>query len=273
MSLHVFPDRGTDESEICEKFGAEHHLTLQHSYHGNSFGMLMALKWAYQQSYERVFVVEDDAIVDQTFFSWCRQALGHVTEPFAACGWQYSPDALISDGPDVVIPWYLSVCACLPRKSLFGIVQHAVPEYFSDMGGYLDRVYPNSHRRGTLHYEQDGLILRVCESESRRCIWPRRPRATHIGWRGYHQTEGKELDGTLEERVALVKLALKDPSLLKRLMAGSAPPEMDHCERCQKPLLSSNKAARKICVECFHKDHPDWPITAGSHYYLRPAVL
>jgi hypothetical protein len=212
--------------------------------------------------------VEDDAIIDPTFFQWCRTALTKHEDAFAACGWQYSPDAIISDGPDLQIPWYLSVCSAIPRKSLYGIVQHACPEYYSDMGNYLDRRYPNSHRRGTRHWEQDGLILRVAESESKRCVWPRRPRATHVGFRGYHMPGG-EIQGTLDERIALVKMAVKDPSLLKRLMAGAQPPEMGHCEKCQRPLLSENKKARTVCVECFHAEFPNLPVTSGSHYYLK----
>jgi hypothetical protein len=267
MQIVVFPDRGTKEDEVCEHFNVEQHLTLKHLYDGNSYAMLTALKWAYDKMYERVFIVEDDAVIEPDFFSWCRKALETKPDSFAACGWQYSPDAMIGNGPDLLMPWYLSVCACIPRKSLYGIVQHARPEYFSDMGGYLDRVYPNSHRRGTRHWEQDGLVLRVCESEGKRCVWPRRPRATHIGFHGYH-TEGQQPRGTLEERVALAKLALKDPALLKRLMAGAVPPEMEHCSECDRPLLSENKEAIKICVACFHAKRPELPVTSGSHYYF-----
>lgn len=270
IPIHVFPDRGTDESAVTIQFpGVTEHRTLQHSYHGNSFNMLEALKWAYQQNerWDLIYVIEDDAIIDGSFFTWARMSLTTCPNSFAACGWQYSPDALISDGPDLRIPWYLSVATALPRKSVFSIIQHARIDYYANMKGYLDRTYPASHRRGSMHYEQDGLVLRVMESESKRAVWPRRPRATHLGWRGYHMAKDAP-KGSLEERIAIVKLALKNPQLLTRLMSGAKVPEFRHCELCEKPLAADDKTSRIICVDCFHKDHAV-PVTSLSHYYLR----
>jgi hypothetical protein len=267
ISIHVFPDRGTSEIAICKEFEAVHHLTFQHSYHGNSFNMLEALKWANERIYQIVYVIEDDAIIDSTFFNWARQALKNYPDAFAACGWQYSPDALPSDGPDMLLDWYLSVAAALPRRSVAGIVQHARPEYYSNMKGYLDRAYPGSQRRGSMHYEQDGLALRVAGSENRRCVWPRRPRVTHIGWRGYHMPDGQEIPGTLEEKVAIIKLAVNNPEILTLMMQTGKVPEIRYCQ-CRKPLLSTNKLGKIICIECFHTAHPHLPVVSASHYYL-----
>jgi glycosyltransferase involved in cell wall biosynthesis len=272
--VFVFPDRGTDETEVCEKFGVYQKTTLNHNYHGNSCNVMEALKFAYQDCQaDLVYIIEDDAIIDPSFFSWCRAALANPmnAECFAACGWQYSPDAIIGDGPDLRIPWYLSVCAAIPRRSLYGIVQHARPEYYSNMQNYLDRAYPQSHRRGSSHYEQDGLALRVCESMYKRCVWPRRPRATHIGFYGYHM-DGKCLSGTIKNRVAILRLALKNPGVLKSLMSGGTPPDMGKCDGCGKPLLTENKNARLVCTDCFHQTYPALPRTTTSHYYLASAA-
>lgn len=270
IPIHVFPDRGTDETEVCEQFGAVQHATLQHSYHGNSYNVLEALRWAYLENAERVYVIEDDAIVDPSFFSWARTALARKPDAFAACGWEYSPDAVPGDGPDLLIPWYLSVCAAIPRHSLFQIVQHAKLEYYGAMQRYLDQSFPTSHRRGTMHFEQDGLTLRVCEAAGQRCVWPRRSRAVHIGFTGYH-VQGKALKGTLTERVALIKLALRTPVVLQRLMSGGAPPEVQRCESCKTTLLADTYDgcdARIVCVGCFHQKHPELSVTTSSHYYL-----
>lgn len=271
-NIHVFPDRGTDVSSTCDKFSATQHLTIQHSYHGNSYNMLEALKWAYQDNarYDRIYVVEDDAIINGTFFAWSNEALSKFPDSFAACGWQYSPDAIISDGPDIRIQWYLSVCAALPRSSVFSIVQHARPEYYGNMKAYLDRAYPNSPKRGTMHYEQDGLILRVMESESKRCVWPRRPRATHCGFRGYHMSKDRP-EGSLEERVAILKLALKEPALLNKLMAGGKVPDLAKCSRCEKPLISGEKTGIIICASCYHS-LVDRPQTSSTQYYVRSTL-
>ena len=266
IPIEVFPDRGTKEIEICTKFNATHHLTIQHSYHGNSYNMLEALKWAASKGAQRVFVIEDDTIVDPSFFSWCRTALLNHPDAFAACGWRFSPDAVAEDGPDFMVPWYLSVCSCLPAPSLVSIIAHARPEYYGDMQQYLDSTYPNSPRRGSMHYEQDGLALRVCEAQSQRCVWPRRPRATHCGWYGYHM-DGKPLGGSLEERVRVLKLILENPDILNVLMAGGAAPETASCETCGKQLLTEDKKFRMICSDCFHHDHPELPVTASRYYF------
>ncbi len=47
IPIAVFPDRGTSELNICNRFNAEHHWTWAHTYHGNSANMLEALKWAF----------------------------------------------------------------------------------------------------------------------------------------------------------------------------------------------------------------------------------
>jgi len=269
ISLHVFPDRGENESVIADKFGAAHHYTVSHTYHGNSYNVMEALKWAYDRHYDIAYIIEDDAIIDPTFFDWCRQALTLHGDAFAACGWQYSPDALPpSDGPDMMMSWYLSVCAAIPKRSLFALQQHAKPEYYANMKAYLAGAYPNSIRIGSNHYEQDGLALRVADSQSRQCVWPRRPRATHIGWYGYHMENGSTLAGSLEDQVALIKMTLADPVLLKGMMAGGRPPEIKKCV-CGKPLLSTNANARIMCADCFHLSHPSLPRTASSHYYFR----
>lgn len=269
IPIHVFPDRGTNETEVCEKFGAIHHLGISHTYHGNSFVMLSALQWAATQSVGIVYVVEDDAIISPDFFQWCRAALIAKPLAFAACGWRYSPDAIISDGPDLLIPWYLSVCAAIPHGSLHQIVQHARPEYYSAMGSYLDSRYPNSAYRGSQHWEQDGLCLRVMESQSKRCVWPRRPRATHIGFHGYHQPNGQRLSGTLEDRVAVVRLAATHPEILAAMMAGGSPPRIAPCSVCGRPLPVTSAFDRcPVCIRCYHDARPGLAVTATSHYYL-----
>ena len=269
MKIHVFPDRGSRELEVCEKFDAQHHLTWAHSYHGNSANVMEALKWSTSQRADLIYIIEDDAIIEPDFFQWCREAISKRLEAFAACGWSYSPDALpAGDGPDLVIPWYLSVATCLPRRSVSSIAAHACLDYYSDMKGYLDRVYPASNRRGSMHYEQDGLALRVSEAQSRMCLWPRRPRAKHIGFRGYHMDKGASLPGSLQERVSLLRLIVENPSLLGSLMAGGPPPAIARCCTCNKPLVTVCEQAIIRCVECFHSEFPHLPKTSQSAYYL-----
>jgi hypothetical protein len=272
--IHVFPDKGTSEKEVCQKFNAIEHLVLAHQTHGNSYNMLEALKWASTKGHPRVYIIEDDAIIDPTFFSWADAALDRQEDDiFAACGWRPSPD--MKEGketePDYRMSWYLSVCAALPISSVRSIVQHARTEYYNDLAGYCDRMFPQSCYRGTGHYEQDGLILRICNQQSKRCVWPRKPRATHAGFTGYHMP-GKRLSGSLEERVQIIKLALKNPSLLNLLMSGGAPPDLSPCSICQTPLLSTDKRAVVTCSACFHR-MSDRPKVSDTVYYTKPTEL
>lgn len=274
MEIHCFPDRGSDERDICNRFGVTCHLTWPHTTHGNSANVMEMLKWAKERTATKtIFVVEDDVLVDQTYFDWSRQALKNHPDAFAACGWQPSPDMAVHDGPDYLMGWYLSVCAALPRRSLEAITQHSRLEYYVDLQSYLDRAFPTSHRRGSKHYEQDGLALRVMESEQRRCVWPRRPRAQHCGWYSdnYHAT-GKPLEGTLDERVSRLRMIVQNPDLMKMMLAGGPLPEMIRCQRCDKPLLGSS-VDPAICRQCFHSQHPAAPVTTRSHYYVQSLPL
>ena len=271
LPIHVFPDRGTSERIVTSRFpSVTEHLTWDHRYSGNTCNVLESLKWARTKNPDVVYIIEDDAIIDPTFFDWSRAALAASPRLFAACGWRYSPDALppAPNCADTLIPWYLSVAAALPRHSLDSIVRHATLSYYSDMKHYLDAAFPQSHRRGSQHYEQDGLCQRILESESRVCAWPRTPRATHIGFRGYHMPQGQELHGTLDERIRIIKLLLKNPSMLQSLLNSGIPPNIDYCDKCRTPLLTTDQSASVRCVQCFHAAHPSRPQTSQFHYYF-----
>jgi hypothetical protein len=229
--------------------------------------MLEALKWAFHERYDRVYVIEDDALIDRTFFGWCQDAFTNHPEAFAACGWQYSPNAVKGDGPDLMLPWYLSVASCLPLSSLAAIVQHAQLDYYRDMKGYCDRTFVSSAYRGTLHYEQDGLVLRVAEAQHKRCVWPRVPRALHCGWYGYHQGDAK-LDGTLEDRVKILRLAVRNPEILRGMMNGAALPTIGKCVACELPLAVERVDDPVLCAECFERRYPGKSLGI-TQYYVR----
>lgn len=272
IEIIVQPDRGTEEIEVCNKFNAGIRMTPKHTHHGNSFNMIEGLKYCYEAAYDRVFVIEDDCIVDPTFFDWARKALDHPKawnpNPFAASGWIYSPDAPPEDGPDVCCNWYLSVCSAIPRRSLEKIVQHAHEGYYKNMKKYCDETFPKDPQCGSQHYEQDGLILRVANSVGERITWPRRARSIHIGWHGYHCPHGKVPAGDLMKQVAVVRMAIENPEIMRQLMNGAEPPQVVGCRECGKILVSTNKKAALVCVECFHKKHPQAPVAAKSHYYV-----
>jgi hypothetical protein len=272
IEIVVSPDRGSNERDICQRFNARHRWTIPHTLHGNTYNMMSGLKELYEAGYQLVHVIEDDCVIEPTAFEWAYKALEKFPEAFAACGWRYSPDAIIGDGPDMLLAWYLSVFSTLPRKALQAIAQHARPEYFVNMRQYLDLAFPQSRQRGSQHYEQDGAILRIVEAQSKRCVWPRRPRATHCGYHGYHQP-GKPLQGTLEERVYLVKLAIKKPKVLAALMNGGTNLRLSKCRSCDDPVAVDRDDLTAVCSTCFHTAYPNLVIASDSHYYLHDGSL
>jgi hypothetical protein len=273
IEIIVQPDRGTEELEVCSRFGATMRMVAKHTYHGNTFNMMEGLRYCCEAAYDRVFVVEDDCIVDPTFFDWARNALDHpkpwMGAPFAASGWIFSPDAPDEDGPDVLLNWYLSVCSCIPHRSLERIAVHAKRDYYINMKKYVDKAFPRDPQAGGMHYEQDGLILRVANSAGERIAWPRRARARHIGWHGYHMPHGKMPQAELKKQILVVKMAIENPEILRQLMGGSEPPQIGECHSCGKALVSTNKEAAMECVPCFHGENPDAPVAAKSHYYIK----
>jgi hypothetical protein len=273
IQIIVQPDRGTEELEVCNRFRAEQRFVTKHTYHGNSFNMMEGLRYCCEAGYDRVFVVEDDCIVDPTFFGWARNALDNpkpwMGAPFAASGWMYSPDMPDEEGPDVLLNWYLSVCSAIPRRSLERITVHAQHNYYVNMKKYVDETFPRDPQVGTMHYEQDGLILRIANSAGERFAWPRKPRALHLGWTGYHMPHGKMPQAELRKQVLVVKMAIENPEILRQLMAGSEPPAVGECRSCGRALVSTNKKAAMVCVGCFHKQNPNAPIAAKSHYYIK----
>ena len=272
IEIVVAPDRATEELEVCNHFNASQIFHVRHTHHGNTFNMMEGLKYFHEAGYDRVFVVEDDCVVDPSFFDWARNALDNprpwMGVPFAASGWEYSPHRLDEDGPDLLLNWYLSVCSAIPRSSLEHIVQHAHEGYYSNMQRYCDEKFPRDAGRGGMHFEQDGLILKVSNTLGQRIVWPRRPRAVHIGFHGYHMPHGKPIKGDLKQQVAVLKLALECPEVMQSLMTGGEPPETGNCRDCNKLLVSTNKKAAMRCVSCFHKQYPDAPVAARSHYYI-----
>ena len=277
IDIWVFPDHRTEDevADACKPFSVTIGKTERHSSHGNSRNVMEAIRQARNGSCGVLYHIEDDAIVHPDFFEWARQALLRKPEAFAACGWECPPLKAQASGPDVMMPWYLSVASAIPRASLEEIAKHAVPEYYADLKGYADRTFPGPYV-GSNHWEQDGLILRLAMAKGARFLWPRIRRVEHIGWHGYHM-KGAAPEGTLAEQIAVTRLVMNNPVLLKRVMNGEPPPSGRHrfCRECGEAFLTNEKAGDYpppliACSPCFHKSHPELPITGAAFYYFKP---
>lgn len=171
-----------------------------HAYHGNSYNVLVGYTEALLHSMRFVFMIEDDVLVDPSFFRW------HYKQ-------HTKPHTVVSIG---VLPpphkVYTSLGVCFNARFIPKIAAHAKPEYFGDMRGYCQRTFPPS----PFDVEQDGLIARLLDNSRAATMWPEVPVAQHVGWYGYHRTKSIRPTGSLEERFEHIKRVLENDELLNR---------------------------------------------------------
>lgn len=159
-----------------------------HRYRGNSFNVLTAYEEAWKEERERVFLVEDDVMVEPDFFRWHLEVQAGEL-PFCSIG-------VARRGPG-----YCSLGVCFRREPLTLVVQHAVSAYFANMAYYCQANFHDGRNLGT---EQDGLILRIMLKAKATARFAEQPRARHIGWYGYNRGLHGCPAGDLQARYAAV---------------------------------------------------------------------
>jgi len=161
-------------------------------YRGNSSNIMLAYAGAFEEGRERVFLVEDDVMVEPGFFRWHLETQRE--KLFCSIG-------ISRPGVARTTEMYASLGVCFSRESLGLIVPHAVPEYFRNMNQYCAKHFRGGPNVGT---EQDGLILRIMKQAKGTAIFADPPVARHIGWYGYNRGLHARPKGTLQERYAAV---------------------------------------------------------------------
>jgi hypothetical protein len=199
---HTIPREEIEQ--VVAKFS---HLNIRvgfrppHTFHGNSFNVMMAFRDAHQSNARYVFMIEDDVMIHPLFFEWHRivqeeQPLG------CSIGVMKEPHFGL----------YASLGVCFKREMLKLIVPHCKVEYFHNLRGYCQTRFPPSK----VDCEQDGLFCRVLAGHH--IAWPRVPYAQHVGWYGYHRKKSIRPVGTLAERYYQVKHVLKSATALRQWM-------------------------------------------------------
>lgn len=225
IPVAIFPDRCTAsdyETEVALRYFRNSHTQVHtvpdHDYHGNSYNTMEALRWAYNEGFDRVFYVEDDVMVHHDFFAWHRFQHDLWPRVFATMAWIFNRHAPITD--DVMFqPWYYAIGICIARKKLELIIQHATPKYYADMPGYVEKTFPGSQLNtpfGIQHYEQDGLIQRVLDVDKTQTISPGITKCSHIGSFGYNRGWDFRDDfflncGDFDDRVKRLESFIADP--------------------------------------------------------------
>lgn len=168
-----------------------------HSYMGNSMNTMEAYKEAYQTGAKHVYLVEDDVLVQPDFFTW-HEAVQSRGDFFCSIGYRCLRNAKVYAGFTDPAAYFTSRCdyasigVCWRREKLEPVVKHARPEYYSDLGGYLNRTFPNN-RFSDSFTEQDGLIMRVLGEQHGNIAWVYIPRCYHVGFNGYNRPRGPRL--------------------------------------------------------------------------------
>ena len=188
-------------------------------YDGNSYNCLELYREAYASSQANlVYLVEDDIFVEKDFFRW-HEAAQSAGKYLCSIGRLHTvrTDVPVSDDPNDYVESssdYTSWGVCWKRQNLARLVKHCCAGYYSNMPGYIARVFPNSPL-GSMWTEQDGLIRRIL-MESNGSLLTASPclkRAYHIGITGYHRSRGHHFTGNLMERVQQLDCAVNSGHL------------------------------------------------------------
>jgi len=222
IEIAVFPDRGTfhdkELDDSADAFDAQFIYVGDHHYHGNTYNVMEAFRWAYNQGYQRIYLVEDDVMVHWDFFKWHREVHEDCPKIFASMGWVFNREAPIT-ADCLFQPWYYSIGTCFKREKLELIVKHASPLYYEDMASYIGRNFKRSAIHdpdNVVHYEQDGLIQRILDEDKTQTVACGMAKCTHLGTYGYNQGWEKrdaffEGCGNLPDRLQRISDFLSDP--------------------------------------------------------------
>jgi hypothetical protein len=205
-------DRGFDYTceEVVLDFqqafdGRLFYQNRSHSFHGNSYNVLMSYKDACETDASLIHLVEEDIFVGSDYFQFHRKAHELCPDVFAvsACRNQNHPFPVERQPEafeDVVYTHrsYQSLAVSFKPQQLARILPHVQSRYFSDMVGYCTRTFPQSKLQAAWS-EQDGLLHRTVERDQLETAYGAVPRAYHAGFVGYNR-QGKELAGDFESR-------------------------------------------------------------------------
>lgn len=186
--------------------------THPHTTYGNSFNLLNALHEASTTAAEKVYIVEDDVLVTEDFFSW-NDEVHEKFNPWVSCAGRLNrslnfamngPDAMDESIKDVnackvVVGAYNSWATCFSRQALDEIVG-IIPSYDTFTSGF----------------EQDIMIQDYMRKKAICSAWPFVPRAFHMGWYSYHRS-GVKFNGTLEEKVTALQKTVTNQEKIRSM--------------------------------------------------------
>lgn len=181
--------------KVIKAFPGEKRVKVRgNSYHGNSFNVLEAYRecfaWAQDSGASLIYLIETDIFIGRDFFTF-HEGVQAISDEFyvSACdNLTCSREYLLPPDPAGVYPFhnFQSLGISIKVQWFPSILEHAVPDYYENMKGYVEETFPESRYRGR-YFEQDGLINRVMEAQHSEGLFPFVARAFHAGFHGYNR--------------------------------------------------------------------------------------
>ncbi len=215
---------------------------------GNNRNTLESYKEEFLGDAEHVFLVEEDVIVAQDFFTWHYQ-IQWKENPFCSIAARHLDYATPED-PNVyfLLGTYCSIGPCFRRRNLEAIVEHANREYYRRPEAYIREHFPESvHERfGDCGCAQDGLIVRVMFRDGLQSAWAGVPRCFHTGIYGQNRGQQSPLKpGSWRQQAEELRGRWADPSWITQKYVDCLPASL---ERKSVSLLRRETPEVKIAA-------------------------
>lgn len=135
------------------------------------WNILNALKAGYNTGADRVFLIEEDVVINKDYFPWHDQA--HKNPIMASLGRYHRPGYMFYTNPG----------SCFSRYGLGLVVPHINDSLFKDRVKYMNLKFGDMGEFSTL---DDGLVRRIQKRMSMPIAIPDQPKCAHIGFIAYN---------------------------------------------------------------------------------------
>lgn len=211
LDVRIFVDTTTDKVLSDFEYVRDTYYPEATIYHAREhvkapsgcWNILNALKAGYDSGAELVFLIEEDVMVSEDYFSWSFEAHDD-PDCFATCGRlrkEHSSD------------YYTNPGACFKSESLRSVVPYITDGYFQNRRPYLDAAFGELSEASDL---DDGLIRRVIRKLGAKILYPETPKVAHQGFHYYNRLPQFTVTGTIAEKIAALRVLLDRVSPLDR---------------------------------------------------------
>jgi hypothetical protein len=176
---------------IAEIFHANNHILAP----SGSYNILHSLLAGYKTGADFIALVEEDVLVSPDFFDRHLE-MQNFDDYFVTCGRKL---------PQFNDTFFSNPGSVYKREKLAAVIPHICDQYFANQKAYLEFHFPDMDDAGIL---DDGLIRRVMRSVGGRAKCAVPAIAFHQGFHYYNRMPGYCVEGTLEEKIAQLRVLL-----------------------------------------------------------------